>query len=222
MIDNGKLEKLERRLRPMRAAMKRRNKRFSKLGKAAARVAIAKDVIAQVGRRKLRPAEGHYLAIQDHFLRDVVTEISGRQFQDVVLGARECRVCALGALFTTAVMVRDQWTIRQVGAYRSYIGDADIAVDRDHMVAYLKPWFSARQLALIESAFEMRLMDGGLKDRIPEEDFVAAIVFGRAHRSNRSRMMAIMRNIIENDGTFRPAPSSRSLDESERSSRVPI
>jgi hypothetical protein len=66
--------------------------------------------------------------------------------------------------------------------------------------------FEEQQLAAVECAFEMRDDLGDFRDTLDNDPVTLdrAIAFGKRHRSDRSRLIAILKNIIANDGEFVP------------------
>ena len=106
--------------------------------------------------------------------------------------AQKCRVCAIGALFIAHVLREDRCR------FNTDFGKSEI-------VLQLANVFSASQLNLIEAAFEcwhspMRA----------NPELVVATNFGLRHGTDpKDRLRAIMQNIVDNRGTFRPEPKLR-------------
>lgn len=175
---SGMWRRLGRRIRD-------RERRFAMMPPARKRVAIARDVVEALAENRIRATMGIYLG-RDGFDRRYV----GRQLRDSILERTpQCTACAVGAIFTCAVMRHDDFV------EGGYIGSAD-------MYDYLGRWFSARQLALIECAFEMTPAF-----KLGSQRYMTAyqaVEFGRAFPSAKGRMVAIMRNIARNGGTFDP------------------
>lgn len=138
--------------------------------KAQMRVRIAKDVLKQLDLGKIVPTEMTYL---DGF--------HGHKYhadaREVVQQMPQCEACAKGAIFVAAVLRHND----------AIVGECAVG-----FVGYLRRWFTAPQLRLIEGAFE----DFGTTQ--------AASAFYAAHEDPEMRMRAIMRNIIKNNGTFKP------------------
>jgi hypothetical protein len=89
----------------------------------------------------------------------------------------QCYVCALGAVFAVAVE-RDAVECSNVFSYRE-----------GAMRGALAPYFDFGQLRMIEAAFE---------------EWSYEKEFGDQYEDDAERMIAIMQNIIDNDGTFVP------------------
>jgi hypothetical protein len=191
--------------------IKRENEAFAKLEPAQQRVAIAKDVLKWIDIGKITATSGTYLDIEsdEHVgvYKDVLwTDAYYRgeiDAQEAFLrpGAK-CNVCALGGLFACTVARANNIDLRAVNN-----------AGQSRMHEYLAPYFSERQLILIESAFErsdFRRKDEKYKlDQYGEYQFVPDPEVERAvHLAYASdpddRMIAIMNNIIANGGEFRP------------------
>lgn len=100
----------------------------------------------------------------------------------------ECRACALGSIFA-ACIARPELKLK---AEPGYEGD-----DNEQRVA-LSPYFSEEQLMLIESAFEMDDFTYG------DDGWEDAVDFGRMFNNDKDRLLAILQNIIDNNGEFVP------------------
>lgn len=174
----------------------RDNLRFAKAPRAQQRVIIAKDVIAAL-------RAGTIVAESMEYMDDVQMDEGG-----VITS---CTACALGSVFACA-------TRRGVNGH--LMGGA--LAKQATMHRRLSPYFDEGQLRLIESAFECGdFSNEGLAGKNRRGKWARAIKFGnqypkvdffygdesgeaRARANDKKRMTAIMRNIIENEGTFRP------------------
>lgn len=125
-----------------------------------------------------------------------------------------CRVCALGAAMVSYVRLYDKVKVGAAevsgtdgyydygkDAYKNYEG-----LIGERPTETLSKLFSTDQLDLIETAFERMRMgsldsDAGYEDGSPAE---AALEFGGEYYDPEVRLKAIMKNIIKNEGTFRP------------------
>lgn len=184
-LTNAQLKVIERRL-------KDRNRRFCKLSTLDQRIKICRDVISQIKVRKLVPENLVY------FVPKNIDILRGRyvdqQFNKVLAtDNNSCRVCALGGIFVAALNNYDNLT---VGEYknRSYTFGVQGTLHK-----YLRRWFHTSQLVLIECAFE--LTRGGFTQSI---NFNRAVAFGLRYNDSESRLIAICKNIIANNGKFVP------------------
>lgn len=171
-------------LRNRAAAIKKGNAKFLKMTKAEKRVAIAKDVIAQIEVRRLVPKNMTFLDIPE---APESLENDANELRDVLLTVPTCEVCAKGALFVCAVERMDKLTV----------GQYTIGADRDYMLKLFTP----KQWDLIESAFEgwSSIFVDGMIVNTPKVE-----KFSDQYPDPADRMVAIMKNIIKNHGTFKP------------------
>lgn len=206
-----------------RDAVRKRNARFAAMTPAQQRVTIAKDVLdwLEIGKITARP--GTYMRFDVMAPAEVEDDYAWRrttEAQDVLVQpGQSCTACALGSIFACTVGRADNIKVRDF----QYAG-------QDDQHAYLAPYFSQRQLWLIESAFERSVF--GCWDNNEYEDVaMPAVTFGERHvvrgwyddpdtvserpdgeifeyptvaDASRGRMEAIMKNIIANGGEFKP------------------
>ncbi len=183
--------------------------------KGEARVAIAKDVLKWINTEKMSVQQSGYLHSLGDALFDSTDVDNNSDLRDKLQG-KECRVCALGAVFLTTVdrfnkvgcadivstgNRSDPWGVR----YRHFS-----SLDRDMLTGYLNKYFTPVQLCMIESAFEC---DTFLEDDVEDNPAAVAKItkadaYGNAlaeeGHSSQSRLRKIMENIIKNKGTFKP------------------
>lgn len=187
------------------------NAKFEQLSKQQQRVAIAKDVLAALKAQQLYACTGTWAKIDDSspvVLEDLKL---GTELQDIFKQADvSCEACALGACFVSAVKLGNNCKLtseaRENGQFNFYL-PSDQGGDRTGMSATLSRYFDEKQLSLIECAFEMGT--GALGKpylRFPDNSDIVdrAEDFGMNFDSDRERMEAIMTNIINNNGEFKP------------------
>jgi len=174
----------------MSKTVQKSNEKFQKLTNAQKRVQIAQDVIKSLNAGKLVAEQGVYVARNrptkmlgtDLFDEEIVCEL------DTVLEKiPKCNVCALGGLFVEAVKRYDKIKTDEISA----------GPWQNELHYYLKKFFSIDQLKMIEDAFESEgpnIYYGNHK----------ALVFCHTIKKPRDRMLKIMNNIVENNGTFKP------------------
>lgn len=172
---------------------------WSRMSKKAKRIAIAKDVLKHIKAGALIPTSGWYFKSSE--VRDVQREIpftETRELQELLQG-KTCQVCAKGALFISDILKNDDF---QVGTYTD-IDEGGIMCDR------LEGIFERGQLDLIECAFEGGTVTdatGILSDdngNTPLAD-KAEKFHDKNNDDSEKILTAIMKNIIKNDGTFKP------------------
>jgi hypothetical protein len=143
--------------------------------RAKQRVAIAKDALAWIEAGALEPTTGLFISPSR---ADCYS--SKGQLRDTVLG--KCHVCALGSLLLAKAVRFDNVLCNQMNYLNTRMGVGPIA---DH--------FDRNQLLLIESAFE------GYSD----EDNDVQIFYSK-YPDPKDRLVAILKNLIKNKGTFKP------------------
>lgn len=166
------------------------------------RVAIAKDVIARVKAGKIEPWSGA-------FVIDLPEASDGDDMRSVMRKHdKPCRACALGGLFLASLERRNGVTYGSVVD----VGFSVIGLENEATVNYVSSVFGRDQAKLVEIAFEQ----GRGYCRDDGEAVTRAEAFGARYDSDTDRLIAIMRNIIRNDGDFvpprvrkTPAPSKR-------------
>jgi hypothetical protein len=186
------------------------NKEFNSLSDAEKRVAIAKDVLAQIKKKVILPETGTYLYL-DNFQEFDRESQANKHIKEI-----QCNCCALGSMFLSNIKFNNHCTIGQL---RSFVDDR-IAKDG------LDQYFDISQLCLIETAFErwefnheyfyddddnqilqvskglffgFKLDDLGLTENDLEEA-------GRLYEDiddDTERLTLIMKNLIENKGEFK-------------------
>lgn len=181
--------------------------KFEELSKDQQRVEIAKDVLLQIKKEFITPNSGsylHFLKAEDHSSCDKFQEIISKKVQ-------KCQACAVGAMFVCAV--KNYNSCELTGSpWDSTWYDREM---RNH----LKKYFTLNQLHLIELYFEGEDVGGWFSKNKTQEELSDIFhknmlsIFGneegylsRSAWDNfyRTVMQEIMKNIIANNGTFKP------------------
>lgn len=172
---------------------------FNNLSPAQKRVAIAQEVLARLAADKFHARRGWFYLWRS----DVPTAGDLNKEMQPVAERATCTVCALGGLFMSAVIKGNNQTLTYSLAGDVASGDA---CGFSPMINKLKEYFSQDQIILIEMAFERGggYYAGELDAEQFPEGWEEAQGFGQAWIDDRTRMEAIMRNIIANNGTFLP------------------
>ena len=189
----------------MATKTKTKKKRLTKI---QMRVAIAKDVIAQINSKKLIPETGVWIydpklgSIDDHIdnLIDKAMEdekndtcrfepFNARDFTKKV---NKCKVCALGSIFVSAVNLYDDVELKD--------GEEAASVFETLDLSPLSKYFSPTSLAFIECCFEGE--DSAHWCDIDGKESAIAIAYHRSFRLSKERLIAIMKNIVRNKGEF--------------------
>ncbi|MEE8607934.1 MAG: hypothetical protein V3S55_10025 [Nitrospiraceae bacterium] len=165
--------------------------------KAEARVAIAQDVIKTLAFERMVAKSRHGYFLVNESAKGVRED----SYEAVALsmktrGKTTCTVCAIGAACLSAVSLYD----KAEPVEREYDGWGTSSM---YMRIVLARWFTRKQLDLIECAFEK---SADFQEADPSlESRNRAKAFGIQHpMDSRERLEAIMQNVIDNDGTFKP------------------
>jgi hypothetical protein len=173
--------------------IEKRNKVFHKMSKKQQRLAIAKDVLAQLRAKKYQARPGTYADSEVMNVIDANTYGNFDLQQCLLSKNPECEVCALGASFVSLSRLGDKvdWSLSQA----------------PH--SSLDPIFGKKQVQLIEAAFE-----GWEPDRDEEGNWITDPYTGATEATYNfcnkyeldanKRLAAIFKNIIKNDGVFIP------------------
>lgn len=186
-------------------------KPFSRLTKAEKRVAIAHDALRQIRRGFIRPKVGRYVSLK------TITELPLLSLDHCELkellnnDTKNCQACAKGTLLITEVMERNKFTTGEYGIH---------GIASQEIECRLSGIFSAGQLDTIECAFEkfpindtegilfkeyiVKLHGWNHVMRKKNDLAKAAILFGKRYAKADERLIAILKNIIKNKGTFIP------------------
>lgn len=157
-------------------------KKFSAMTKAEKRVAIAEDVLMQVG-------EGTLIPKHDIYVRPTTD------------GDGSCLCCALGGMMMAKCNLKGD----RLPGFSGGLGASSVGNE-------LKDVFSVEQLALIEAAFDLATIVAERVARQNDKPYVQGVVLDGAKsfwrknhsKSAKAHLVAIMKNIIENRGTFVP------------------
>ncbi len=164
-----------------------KTKAVKKLTAADMRVAIAKDVIAQIRAEKLLICHNFYWGIKDKGY-----DYNGESSQIELQENPKCTACAVGAAVLSGVRLFNKISIAN-----------NNSCDPEETKYVLKRWFSKSQMALIEDAFEGPRSAGAclFSNESPNQK---AIKFGERFEDGEKRAVAIFKNMSENRGTFKP------------------
>ncbi len=158
-------------------------KTTKKLTTAEKRVAIAKDALAQIAVKKFVVETGNtYVGVKK--LPNGAT--SGNQLQDELKKIPKCTVCALGACFLSSVRKFNDIKTADVLFSNEFAANT-MEADGASVKVHIEKYFSCDQRQMIENAFE------GWSYGWP------------AKTTDTQRLTAILKNIIKNEGTFKPS-----------------
>lgn len=138
--------------------------------------AVAKDVLLQLENKMFIVDGGYYLDYPASVMYGDDIKTANPEI------IKNCRVCAKGAMFVSRALLFNEYKFGDSVSYR--VGDDFGRLNSD----------------LIEGAFETCTPasgnDTGLRD--------SAIKFGKKYKNQRNRLKAIMQNVLDNGGVFRP------------------
>lgn len=181
------------------------NKEFESASPEKKRVMIAQDVIRFLDQERILAYPGTYFNVPElsfGAMRKINKEI---ELCEVLREVKECELCAIGGMFYSAVMNHNNLKVSDVYSIeRLYLGISDgIFISGLKLVDYLEKFFSRKMLRLIETAFEGDVVEDVFSDSdVPE--VLAAIAFYNRYDDPKEIMIAIMENIINNNGEFKP------------------
>lgn len=184
----------------VRKQLAQKNKAFAKLPRNEQRIAIAKDVIAQIRAKKFVAASTYFQLGRSDAACDPYStpeyDLSDNVNSDLseCVAKEGCTVCGIGSLFASAVLNNDKLKVKKVSYLDEFTWEDDIVslnIERDDEVHYLRKWFDADQLDLIERYFERNYRSWTISSPILDEDDAS------------KRLIMIMKNIVAN-GKFDP------------------
>lgn len=157
--------------------------KFKVLPKVRRRILIAKDVLLRIKLKQFKPGVGYksFNTKLTNCNTDVRNAISANKIK--------CEGCAKGGIFFSAIALKDSMNL---GAARSAL----ISWGNSFMLEE----FTQRQLDLIETAYENIVFT----DSCSYQQHQRAKKFGDKYNNRDERLKAIMKNIIKNEGTFKP------------------
>jgi hypothetical protein len=205
---------------------------FKKATVTQKRVLIAKDVIAQIKAKKIKPESGTFVSVEKvkGFMSSTAAEkrtgawnyamskLSNSEGSDADVRKlylenklQQCSCCALGGLFMSCTLYNNNTTVENLSFAGEDLGDLLVG-DRGYsgrLPNGLDKFFSLAQLRLIEQTFEgdngavnsgVDCATGEVFDKFPPR----AAAFYDKYKKPKDRLIAIMQNIIDNNGTFKP------------------
>jgi hypothetical protein len=198
--------------------VKKNNKAFEKMEPNEKRIAIAKDVIAQLNSEKFLAAESCYLsfegdsATEEAFKKAMSKATEETEFRDILKKVPQCEVCARGAMFASAVRLFNDFN---VGAMRKCEEDGgDSSPSYVSIKTVEKRYFSKLQVGLIELAFEGESnISNETSHAVDSKEGPDALRMFDFYPDVASRMIAIMQNIIDNGGKFVPSKDEKTNNE---------
>jgi hypothetical protein len=196
---------------------------FRAASPAQKRVMIASDVITRINSKQYEPTSGTWVDFnytgEDSNYNSELDDWEDKEnisAQKAFIGNElTCECCALGGLMASCVVFKNNVTV-----------DDDLQFDEIYKgnakdVIGIKGIFQKTQLQLIEIAFEVGEgyfyaayeenydtdKEAFVKDKnvtVSKDLAMKAVKFGNRYSNSKSRMLAIMKNIVKNKGQFVP------------------
>lgn len=175
---------------------------FDQLTPAQKRVVIAEDVVKHIRARDAYKIQPYCVLSFDERYDDSLDDTTKISVENIASVAPACCVCAKGAMMLSRIMCFGGFT------YQYRIDDDEQAIES------LEGIFDPFQLDLIEAAFEKYIFswhvdrhayeDSGELSDEAKQVFDRAVHFGERYAGDSDRLLAIMQNIISNQGIFLP------------------
>jgi hypothetical protein len=205
-------KKITKKLEKINKLIAENNAAFKKATKAQKRVMIAQDVLAQIKAKRYVAEQGTWALpkFSDNFCN---TDPTGKESVQQLFASKEiesCNVCALGGLFMSCTNLNNHTTYDQFNSENDDIGS--LISYEEGLSNELDVFFSKNQLTLIEIYFENgegyfsidnETVDTGSRF-YKSIDFDHVNSFNDKYQNDDDRLKAIMKNIVENNGTFVP------------------
>lgn len=194
----------------------KRNKAFAAASPAQKRVLIAKDVIKHIKAGRFQAytqawvipihKSGEYMSLDweekiDFSETPAAASFENQSVCELFLSNKidTCECCALGAMFMSCTLYSNKTTIRDF-VYETTHNFEQRVRRADGFTNGLRQFFSAEQLMLIEAVYE-----GGYGAFDANEKQLAALnKWVEKYEKPKDRLLAIMKNIITHNGTFKP------------------
>ncbi|NDD52339.1 hypothetical protein EBZ39_00405 [bacterium] len=190
----------------VKAEIEKRNKIFKAATAAEKRVLIAKDVLAQVAAGRFKPTEGSWANPRTASGREIHIWDTDKydpdaSVREMFLGEQiaKCDCCALGAMFVSCTLYNNKTTLEDFD--NETLDFVDNVQDASFSNGFAK-FFSPAQLRLIEIAFEGGC--GGFCTTSDDDQDLQARDWYDRYPNPKKRLVALMKNIIKNDGKFVP------------------
>jgi len=193
----------------------RDNAYFETLKPAEKRVAIARDVLAQIALKRFKPVSGFWITTPGN-KGDIFNEKDVKkdpELQSIFQKTKQCDGCAIGGMFMCAVERSDKLKLSELECVKSFKEQVkyhdshpnDVSpklreeISEEDAFDYLGKFFSKDQLEMIEVAFEQ---GGGAISKF--DCNTEALQFVEKVEEPADRMKLIMQNIVVNKGKFCP------------------
>lgn len=174
--------------------------KLEEVPKNIARIIICYDALLQLRQKKVVATNNKYLVVSSFSKKGVSKKLQ----LDKVLEKTSCEACALGTMLISRARVFNKLKIGNITFNESGLA-FNSSFSSNSLATELDKYFDSEQLALIETAFEkFSKGERGRNLRFEPTKEKIAIDFGEKYEDATSRLVAILKNIIANDGLFCP------------------
>lgn len=178
------------------ATLKKRNAAFKKMSQVEKKIAIAKDVIALIKAEVLNAEKGYKY---ETFYKEMIEYTPDSQVQSVLndrIETVKCDVCAIGAVALAKIRIGNDCTKEDLGANES-----------DNLIDNVSDIFDEAEMRLMEVMFESVGMTDEAEEMVEEvygdDTLWQAEAFHQSYKDDNARLIAIMQNIIDNEGEIK-------------------
>lgn len=163
-------------------------RKFDALSKKEQRMAVVQDVLDRIKLGQLKPEHLTFCYIKTPARLKGVMQVS----ELLKTTETTCQVCAKGGLF-----------LSYIGIVNSYERNGVMSSNNDAKeMELLSKVFSKKQLTMIETAFERSDFD--INEELGGNTIDACITFGEKFDTAEERLDAICKNMLANEGLFKP------------------
>lgn len=175
--------------------IKEQNALYKKLSPAERRVEVAKDALLYVKKGFWTPqtAKGYVNLNKPILIKDDTCSWSP--------GKIDCTVCARGALFLGALNKFNNWDPREYNDIE--YGEDLYEISSEEFGHVEEKLWSTRQVAEIEFVFESDDLGAAENWIWTDDNWDLVRQWKRQYKQPKARLIAILKNIIRNKGTFK-------------------
>ncbi len=175
-----------------------------------ARILICYDALLQLRQKKVRARKGKYVVVKkknagDSWTPTINLKNKLNQQIDSVLDKQQCEACALGTLFISRARIFNQIKVGDIPNFQ--YGEITFDASQSSLTLFkdLQSYFSSEQLSLIESCFEGEPIGIAGQTSCYNNDIRGISErYLNKYKTAESRLIAILKNIIKNNGLFIP------------------
>jgi len=182
-----------------------RNKKFARMTKAQKRVEIAKDALKQLRANQYKAATDGYFTLAKSAVNTLEFGVRLKLSHVIKHNPKNCHVCLRAAVLLSTFRKFKPTAMADCQAYFTRY-DNSLCMDDVDTAKVEKQFFTVHQTQLMETAFEQRELYSGptynIDSPLTSEDVKAAEAFGKRYRSPKTRMIAILSNVVRNKGKF--------------------